>query len=156
MKEKILPLRIGVGIVVLNNDNKVFVGKRKDNPIDKWQMPQGGVEKNEDYLIAMKRELLEETSIKSIKVLKELEEWLEYDLPKNLLGIIWKGKFRGQRQKWYIVRFIGNDSEININTKYPEFIEWKWIEMDKLPSLIVEFKKDVYKKILENLKKFIS
>ena len=125
MKEKILPLRIGVGIVVLNNDNKVFVGKRKDNPIDKWQMPQGGVEKNEDYLIAMKRELLEETSIKSIKVLKELEEWLEYDLPKNLLGIIWKGKFRGQRQKWYIVRFIGNDSEININTKYPEFIEWK-------------------------------
>jgi putative (di)nucleoside polyphosphate hydrolase len=156
MKEKILPLRIGVGIVVLNNDNKVFVGKRKDNPIDKWQMPQGGVEKNEDYLIAMKRELLEETSIKSIKVLKELEEWLEYDLPKNLLGIIWKGKFRGQRQKWYIVRFIGNDSEININTKYPEFIEWKWIEMEKLPSLIVEFKKDVYKKILENLKKFIS
>ena len=156
MKEKILPLRIGVGVVVLNNDNKVFVGKRKDNPIDKWQMPQGGVEKNEDYLIAMKRELLEETSIKSIKVLKELEEWLEYDLPKNLLGIIWKGKFRGQRQKWYIVRFIGNDSEININTKYPEFIEWKWIEMDKLPSLIVEFKKDVYKKILENLKKFIS
>jgi|TARA_B110001452_G_C15164403_1_gene404900 putative (di)nucleoside polyphosphate hydrolase len=156
MKEKILPLRIGVGIVVLNNDNKVFVGKRKDNPIDKWQMPQGGVEKNEDYLIAMKRELLEETSIKSIKVLKELEEWLEYDLPKNLLGIIWKGKFRGQRQKWYIVRFIGNDSEININTKYPEFIEWKWIEMDKLPSLIVEFKKDVYKKILENLKKFIN
>ena len=156
MKEKILPLRIGVGIVVLNNDNKVFVGKRKDNPIDKWQMPQGGVEKNEDYLIAMKRELLEETSIKSIKVLKELEEWLEYDLPKNLLGIIWKGKFRGQRQKWYIVRFIGNDSEININTKYTEFIEWKWIEMDKLPSLIVEFKKDVYKKILENLKKFIN
>ncbi len=156
MKEKILPLRIGVGIVVLNNDNKVFVGKRKDNPIDKWQMPQGGVEKNEDYLIAMKRELLEETSIKSIKVLKELEEWLEYDLPKNLLGIIWKGKFRGQRQKWYIVRFIGNDSEININTKYPEFIEWKWIEMEKLPSLIVEFKKDVYKKILENLKKFIN
>ena len=156
MKEKILPLRIGVGIVVLNNDNKVFVGKRKDNPIDKWQMPQGGVEKNEDYLIAMKSELLEETSIKSIKVLKELEEWLEYDLPKNLLGIIWKGKFRGQRQKWYIVRFIGNDSEININTKYPEFIEWKWIEMDKLPSLIVEFKKDVYKKILENLKKFIN
>jgi len=156
MKEKILPLRIGVGIIVLNNDNKVFVGKRKDNPIDKWQMPQGGVEKNEDYLIAMKRELLEETSIKSIKVLKELEEWLEYDLPKNLLGIIWKGKFRGQRQKWYIVRFMGNDSEININTKYPEFIEWKWIEMDKLPSLIVEFKKDVYKKILANLKKFIN
>ena len=153
---KKLPLRIGVGIVLLNTVNNIFVGKRIDNPSKYWQMPQGGVEKNEDYLIAMKRELLEETSIKSIKVLKELEEWLEYDLPKNLLGIIWKGKFRGQRQKWYIVRFIGNDSEININTKYPEFIEWKWIEMDKLPSLIVEFKKDVYKKILENLKKFIN
>ena len=156
MKEKILPLRIGVGIVVLNNDNKVFVGKRKDNPINKWQMPQGGVEKNEDYLIAMKRELLEETSIKSIKVLKELEEWLEYDLPKNLLGIIWKGKFRGQRQKWFIVKFTGNENEINLDTKHPEFIEWKWINAEMLPEKIVEFKKNLYLNLLKEIKLVIG
>ena len=156
MKKDILPLRIGVGAVVLNNNNQIFVGKRKDNPVDKWQMPQGGVNLNEDYLDAMRRELSEETSIKNIEVLKVLDEWLEYELPKNLLGIIWKGKFRGQRQKWYIVRFTGQESEINLNTKHPEFIEWKWIEMNELPNIIVDFKKDVYKKILVELKKFID
>ncbi len=156
MKKDILPLRIGVGAVVLNNNNQIFVGKRKDNPVDKWQMPQGGVNLNEDYLDAMRRELSEETSIKNIEVLKVLDEWLEYELPKNLLGIIWKGKFRGQRQKWYIVRFTGQESEINLETKHPEFIEWKWIEMNELPNIIVDFKKDVYKKILVELKKFID
>ena len=156
MKKKELPLRIGVGIVVLNDQNKVFVGKRKDNPIDKWQMPQGGVDKDEDFVTAMKRELYEETSIKNIKILKELDYFLEYELPKNLLGIIWKGKFRGQKRKWYIVRFIGKVSEININTKYPEFIEWKWIEMEKLPEVIVEFKKKVYEEVLAELKRFIN
>ena len=156
MIKKILPLRIGVGAIVLNNKNQVFVGKRKDNPIDKWQMPQGGVNKNEDYLTAMKRELHEETNIKNIDVLKEFSEWLEYDLPKNLLGIIWKGKFRGQKQKWFITRFTGNDDEININTEYPEFIEWKWLEINELPNVIVNFKKDIYKKILIELKNFIG
>jgi putative (di)nucleoside polyphosphate hydrolase len=156
MIKKILPLRIGVGAIVLNNKNQVFVGKRKDNPIDKWQMPQGGVNKNEDYLTAMKRELYEETNIKNIDVLKEFSEWLEYDLPKNLLGIIWKGKFRGQKQKWFITRFTGNDDEININTEYPEFIEWKWLEINELPNVIVNFKKDIYKKILIELKNFIG
>tara|TARA_B110001452_G_C14875200_1_gene305947 strand:- start:38 stop:508 length:471 start_codon:yes stop_codon:yes gene_type:complete len=156
MTEKILPLRIGVGVVVLNNDNKILVGKRKDNPVDKWQMPQGGVNKNEDYLSAMKRELYEETSVKNIEVLKEFDEWLEYELPKNLLGIIWKGKFRGQKQKWFITRFIGDNSEINVNTNQPEFIEWKWIEMSQLPNVIVDFKRNIYKKILLELKKFIS
>ena len=156
MNNKKLPLRIGVGVIVLNSENKVFVGKRKDNPIDKWQMPQGGVNKNEDFLSAMKRELQEETSIKNIKVLKEFDEWLEYELPKNLLGIIWKGKFRGQKQKWFITKFTGLDSEINVSTKHAEFIEWKWIEMDEIPNVIVEFKKDVYEKILVKLKKFIN
>tara|TARA_B100000767_G_C19278714_1_gene334487 strand:+ start:44 stop:514 length:471 start_codon:yes stop_codon:yes gene_type:complete len=156
MKEKILPLRIGVGAIVLNDENKVFVGKRKDNPIDKWQMPQGGVNKNENFLNAMKRELKEETSINSIEIIKEFDEWLEYELPKDLLGIIWKGKFRGQKQKWFITRFIGNDNEINIDTKYPEFIEWKWIEINKLPDVIVDFKRNVYKKILIELKKFVN
>ena len=155
MTEKKLPLRIGVGVIVLNDENKVFVGKRKDNPVDKWQMPQGGVDKNENFLSAMKRELYEETSIKSIKVLKQLDGLFEYELPQNLLGIIWKGRFRGQKQKWFIVRFIGKNNEINVKTKKPEFIEWKWIKMDEMPKVIVDFKKDVYEKILIELKKFI-
>ena len=156
MTEKILPLRIGVGVIVLNQENKIFVGKRKDNPIDKWQMPQGGVNKNENFLAAMKRELSEETSIKNIKILKELKGWFHYELPKNLLGIIWKGKFRGQKQKWFIVRFLGKDSEINLKTKHPEFIEWKWLEINDLPKVIVDFKKNVYEKLLIELKKFID
>ena len=126
MKSK-LPMRQGVGIIVLNKNNEVFVAKRKDNPVDKWQMPQGGIDFNETPFEAMIRELAEETSIKNIKVLKEIEKSLEYELPPNLLGKIWKGKFRGQKQKWYIVKFLGDDNEININTKHPEFIEWKWI-----------------------------
>tara|TARA_B100000401_G_C52701336_1_gene669267 strand:- start:209 stop:679 length:471 start_codon:yes stop_codon:yes gene_type:complete len=155
MTEKKLPLRIGVGVIVLNNENKIFVGKRKDNPINKWQMPQGGVNENENFLNAMKRELNEETSIKSIKILKELDEWFEYELPKNLLGIVWKGKFRGQKQKWFIARFTGKEDEINLKTKHPEFIEWKWIEMNELTNVIVNFKKNVYEKLLVELKKFI-
>ena len=156
MSHKVLPLRTGVGIVVLNSENKVFVGKRKDNPFDKWQMPQGGVDLNEPLLEAMKRELVEETSIKNIKILKEFDQWLEYELPENLVGKIWKGKYRGQKQKWFIVRFIGIESEININTDQPEFIEWKWIDMNMLPDLIVKFKKHVYEEVLVELKKFIN
>jgi len=155
MTKKALPLRIGVGAIVLNSENKVFVGKRKDNPIDKWQMPQGGVNKNEGFLNAMKRELNEETSIKNIEIIKELNDWFEYELPKNLLGIIWKGKFRGQKQKWFVVRFTGEENEINLKTKHPEFIEWKWVEMNELPKIIVDFKKDVYERLLLELKKFI-
>ncbi len=153
MNNKKLPLRIGVGAIVLNNENKIFVGKRKDNPVDKWQMPQGGVNKDETFLNAMKRELNEETSIKNIQIIKELDGWFEYELPKNLLGIIWKGKFRGQKQKWFIVKFIGKENEINLETRYPEFIEWKWIDMNDLPNVIVDFKLEVYKKILIELKK---
>ena len=155
MVKKQLPLRVGVGVIVLNDKNHVFVGKRKDNPIDKWQMPQGGVDKNESFLDAMKRELNEETSIKNIKILKELEGWFKYELPENLIGIIWKGKYRGQKQKWYVVRFIGKTSEINLKTKNPEFIEWKWVQKEKLPKIIVDFKKHVYEKLLIELKKII-
>ncbi len=154
MKKKILPLRTGVGIVVLNSKNQVFVGKRRDNPTDKWQMPQGGVDLGETFDKAMKRELEEETSIKSIKVLKVLDYWLEYELPPSLLGIIWKGKYRGQKQKWFIVRFLGSDNEINLETKKPEFIEWKWLEINKLPDVIVDFKKDIYEKLVEELYNF--
>ena len=155
MNDKKLPLRIGVGAIVLNYENKVFVGKRKDNPIDKWQMPQGGINKNEDFLSAMKRELEEETGIKNIKVLKELKKNFEYELPKELLGIIWKGKFRGQKQKWFIVKFTGEEKEINLNTKHPEFIDWKWINFEELPNVIVDFKKKVYEELLIEIRKFI-
>ena len=150
-----LPLRIGVGAIVLNKNNHVFVGRRIDNPINKWQMPQGGVEKNEDLFNAMKRELYEETSITSIKVLKELDNWLSYELPNNLLGKIWKGKYRGQKQKWFIVRFTGKEDEINLNTKHPEFIEWKWINIEQLPNVIVDFKKKVYVALEKEIKNFI-
>ena len=151
-----LPMRNGVGVIILNNENKVFVGKRKDNPVNKWQMPQGGVETGESYLSAMKRELYEETSIKSIEILKEINGFFEYELPKNLVGIIWKGKFRGQKQKWFITRFVGNENEINLQTKNPEFIEWKWIIPDELPKTIVDFKKKMYDELLKILKDFID
>ena len=149
-------MRNGVGIIVLNNENKVFVGKRKDNPVDRWQMPQGGINKNETPFNAMKRELEEETSITKIKILKEIESWLEYELPPNLLGKIWKGKYRGQKQKWFIVKFIGDENEINLKTEHPEFIEWKWIDYNTLPEVIVDFKKEVYIKLRLEIKNFIN
>ena len=151
-----LPMRLGVGIILLNKDNEVFVGKRKDNPIDKWQMPQGGIDNNEKPLDAMKRELEEETSVTNIKILKEVNSWLEYELPPHLLGKIWKGKYRGQTQKWFIVRFIGNDKEINLKTKRPEFIEWRWISHKLLTEVIVDFKKSVYKKLEVEISDFIN
>jgi len=156
VKDKILPLRTGVGIILINNQNKIFVAKRIDNPIDKWQMPQGGVEPSEELVEAMKRELVEETSIESIKILKEINYWLEYELPQNLLGKIWKGRFRGQKQKWFIVKFTGSEKEINLCTKYPEFMEWKWIKVDELTNVVVDFKKDVYKKLIIEIKKIIT
>jgi putative (di)nucleoside polyphosphate hydrolase len=151
-----LPMRNGVGIIVLNKENKVFVGRRKDNPIDKWQMPQGGVDEGEDYLTAMKRELLEETSITNIKVMKKIEKSFEYELPSNLIGIIWDGKYKGQKQKWFITKFLGSDDEINLNTKHPEFVEWKWINVERLPDVIVEFKKNLYLNLLKEIKLFID
>ena len=156
MVEKKLPLRVGVGIVVLNNNNEVFVGKRKDNPVDKWQMPQGGVDKDESYVDAMRRELNEETNIKSIEIIKEIDKWFEYELPSNLLGKIWKGKFRGQKQRWFVVKFVGKIDEININTKFPEFIDWKWIKISELPKVIVSFKKNVYENLILELREFTN
>ena len=146
-----LPLRVGVGIVLLNHENKVFVGKRIDNPANSWQMPQGGINRNENFLVAAKRELEEETGIKTVKLIKELDKWQTYDLPKNLLGKIWKGKYRGQKQKWFIMKFVGENKEINIKTKNPEFLDWKWIELSELTNVAVHFKVDIYQKIKEEL-----
>ena len=149
--KKQLPLRVGVGIILLNHENKVFVGKRIDNPKNFWQMPQGGVNENEKFLQAAKRELEEETGIKSVELVKELDEWLKYDLPENLLGKVLEGKYRGQKQKWFIMKFVGKDNEINVKTKNPEFLTWKWIKVSELPSVAVSFKVELYKKLKEEL-----
>jgi len=158
MKEKYknLPLRNGVGIVVLNNENKVFVAKRIDNPKNFWQMPQGGVDNNENYYEAALRELKEETSIISVELIQEIDKKFTYILPDHLIGIIWKGKFKGQTQKWFVMKFIGNESEININTKHPEFLDWKWVNLDDLPEIAVNFKLDVYKNVKHEVKKILN
>ena len=158
MKEKFknLPLRNGVGIVVLNNKNKVFVAKRIDNPKNYWQMPQGGVDDGEDFLTAAYRELEEETSIKNVKLIKEIDGTMTYELPDHLLGIIWKGRYKGQKQKWFLMRYLGDDKDINIKTKKPEFLEWKWIDLDMITDVAVDFKSHVYKEIKDKVKEIIN
>ena len=155
-KNKDLPLRSGVGIVVLNKDNKVFVAKRIDNQKNFWQMPQGGVDEGENYLAAAYRELEEETSIKNVHLVKELDGLVSYELPKNLLGVIWKGKYRGQEQKWFVMKFLGKDVEINIKTEHPEFCEWKWIDLENITDLVVDFKLHVYVDVKKKVKEIIS
>ena len=155
-KFKNLPLRNGVGIILLNKKNKVFVARRIDNPKNFWQMPQGGVDKGEDFLTAAYRELEEETSIKNVELIQEIDGTMTYELPDRLLGIIWKGKYKGQRQKWFLMRYLGNDNDINIKTKKPEFLEWKWIELDKLTDVAVDFKLHIYKEHKDKIKKIIN
>ena len=158
MKEKYkkLPLRSGVGIIVLNKENKIFVAKRIDNPKNFWQMPQGGINNNEDFFTAALRELKEETSIVSVKLIKEIDDKFTYILPDHLIGIIWKGKFKGQIQKWFIMRFVGNESEINIKTKHPEFLDWKWIDLKNLTEIAVNFKLEVYKQLKYEVLKILN
>mgnify|MGYP001375246126 CR=1 FL=1 len=158
MKEKYknLPLRSGVGMVVLNNENKVFVAKRIDNPKNFWQMPQGGIDRGENFYEAALRELKEETSIVSVELIKGIEKKFTYILPDHLIGIIWKGKFKGQKQKWFVMKFVGNESEINIKTKHPEFLDWKWIDLEDLTKIAVNFKLEVYKQLKSELKKILN
>jgi putative (di)nucleoside polyphosphate hydrolase len=155
-KFKKLPLRKGVGVILLNSNNKVFVAKRIDNPKNFWQMPQGGVDNNEDFLSAALRELKEETSISNVKLIQELDGMTTYELPNNLLGIIWRGKYRGQKQKWFLMRFIGNDNEINLKTKHPEFLEWRWIEIDEITNFVVDFKFEIYQIIKNKVKEILN
>ena len=151
-----LPLRKGVGIVLLNNKNKVFVAKRIDNPKNFWQMPQGGIDGDESYYEAALRELKEETSVASVELIQEIDKKLTYILPDHLIGIIWRGRFKGQTQKWFVMRFIGNESEININTKNPEFLDWKWIDLEDLTKIAVNFKLDVYKNLRQEVSKILN
>ena len=155
-KYKNLPLRSGVGIIVLNKNNKVFVAKRIDNSKNFWQMPQGGVDQGEDFLSAAFRELEEETSIKNVELISELDGLSTYYLPSYLLGIIWKGKYKGQKQKWFLMRYLGKDEDINIKTLKPEFLDWKWIDINMLTEIVVDFKFHIYKELKEKVKKIIN
>ena len=158
MKEKYknLPLRSGVGIMLLNQNNKIFVAKRIDNPKNFWQMPQGGVDGDENFYDAALRELEEETSIVSVEFVHEINKKLTYILPDHLIGIIWKGRFKGQTQKWFVMRFTGNETEINIKTKNPEFLDWKWIDLKDLTKIAVNFKLDVYKNLEQEVSKILN
>ena len=151
-----LPLRKGVGIILLNDENKVFVAKRIDNPKNFWQMPQGGIDDGENYYEAAIRELKEETSVVSVKFIQEIDKKLTYILPDHLIGIIWRGRYKGQIQKWFVMRFVGKETEININTKKPEFLDWKWVDLDELPKIAVKFKLDVYKSLKQEVSKILS
>ena len=151
-----LPLRKGVGIILLNDENKVFVAKRIDNPKNFWQMPQGGIDEGENYYEAAIRELKEETSVVSVKFIQEIDKKLTYILPDHLIGIIWRGRYKGQIQKWFVMRFVGKETEININTKKPEFLDWKWVDLDELPKIAVKFKLDVYKSLKQEVSKILS
>ena len=148
-----LPYRKGVGMMVFNNKKKIFVGKRIDNQ-KAWQMPQGGIDDNENCETA-RRELYEETGIQSIRIIQKSKQEYTYDLPEHLLGKVWKGKYMGQKQNWFLIKFLGPDSEINLNQKYPEFNEWKWVDINELPRLIVPFKKKLYLSVIKDFSKFI-
>jgi putative (di)nucleoside polyphosphate hydrolase len=147
--------RSGVGIVVINNDKKIFVGKRIDNHSDAWQMPQGGLEAGEDEDIAMLRELAEETGIKDVKLLAKSSGYFYYNLPYKLQKKFWGGKFLGQKQRWYLVKFTGEEKSINIATEDQEFSEWKWIEPKEVLSLIVPFKRELYEDVINEFKEYL-
>ncbi len=143
-----LPYRPCVGIMLLNREGKVFVGRRNDSDALAWQMPQGGIDKGESPKDAALRELQEEIGTAKADIIAEHETWLSYDLPNHLVGKVWKGKYRGQTQRWFCLRFTGEDHDINIETDHPEFIEWQWVNIDDLPNLIVAFKREIYEKVV--------
>jgi putative (di)nucleoside polyphosphate hydrolase len=148
LKHEDLPYRPCVGVMLLNREGMVFVGKRLDQTIEGWQMPQGGIDDGETPEQAALRELEEEIGTGNAKVLREYPEWLAYDLPSHLLGIALRGRYRGQRQKWLAMRFLGDDSEITVKTAEPEFEQWKWLAIEALPRMIVPFKRDTYMQVI--------
>ena len=161
--QKSLPYRPCAGMTVFNRAGLVFVGRRTDGPehVDAthvWQMPQGGIDEDKDPYAAALRELYEETSIRSVQKLGEIADWLTYDLPREVVKTAWGGKYRGQKQKWYALRFTGKDSEINIDDPggghKPEFVEWRWVEMRELPDLVIPFKRETYERVVKEFQRF--
>jgi putative (di)nucleoside polyphosphate hydrolase len=144
------PYREGVGMMVLNHENKVLVGRRIDNDTEAWQMPQGGIDRGENPQQAAMRELMEEMGTDKVEIITETREWFYYDLPPSLANKLWNGRYAGQMQKWFLMRFLGTDADININTKIPEFAEWGWNDISTLPDLIVDFKRDLYRRVIED------
>lgn len=143
-----LPYRPCVGVMLINHDNQVFVAQRIDQLVEAWQMPQGGIDDGEDPLIAALRELEEEIGTAKVEVLAESRDWLTYDLPVELIPKVWKGRFRGQKQKWFAMRFVGEDADIDLATAEPEFSSWRWLEPEELPNMIVPFKRALYEQIV--------
>lgn len=152
LRHEDLPFRPCVGVMLLNSEGLVFVGRRIDQTVEGWQMPQGGIDQGETPLEAALRELKEEIGTDKAAPLREMNDWLDYDLPQHLLGVALKGRYRGQRQKWLAMRFTGNDEDIDIATHEPEFAEWKWLAMEALPRMIVPFKRDTYARVIEEFR----
>ncbi len=140
--------RPNVGVILVNRDGLVFVAARLDNPADAWQMPQGGIDKGEDPRVAALRELEEEIGTGNAEIVAESEGWHEYDLPPELVGKMWGGKYRGQKQKWFVLRFLGKDKDIDLDTRHPEFRDWKWVPFEQVPDLIVPFKRELYRELV--------
>jgi putative (di)nucleoside polyphosphate hydrolase len=151
-----LPYRPCVGIMLVNAAGKVFAGKRIDQTVEGWQMPQGGIDDGESPRAAALRELCEETGTTKAEIIAERPDWLTYDLPEHLIGIAFKGKFRGQKQKWFLLRFTGQDSDIDLTAHEPEFSDWKWFAPDKIPGLIVPFKRPTYEAVIEGFRHLIG
>jgi putative (di)nucleoside polyphosphate hydrolase len=151
-----LPYRRGVGIILVNDAGRVLVAKRIDMPSDAWQMPQGGMDPGETPLEAAKREMFEEIGTEKAEFVAESADWYRYDLPPELVGVIWGGRYRGQEQKWFVARFTGADDDINIATENPEFLDWKWAEPAEVPKLIVPFKKKLYEDVLGEMSATIA
>ena len=150
-----LPYRPCVGLMLLNASGQVFVGKRIDQTVEGWQMPQGGIDDGESPRDAVLRELHEETGTTKAEIVAELPDWLYYDLPEHLVGIAFKGKFKGQKQKWFLLRFTGQDSDIDLAAHEPEFSDWQWFDMDVLPGMIVPFKRPIYEAVIEGFRALV-